>query len=158
MTSTNWWHRLTVSREPDFVVGDVKDPHLRRWWLIPRNNIANVYLHQFLQSDDDRALHDHMYVNVSYLLEGSYIEHTVLRGGVHQQRTYHAGDVRIRLPSTAHRIALIRATDGRLAPCWSLFLTGPRVRQWGFHCPQGWRHWKVFVDDRDSGKTGRGCE
>jgi len=46
-----------------------------------------------------------------------------------------------RRPETPHRVELI---DGR--PSVSLFITGPRVRQWGFHCPNGWVHWKKFVD------------
>ena len=24
--------------------------------------------------------------------------------------------------------------------------------------PQGWRHWKIFTSERDSGQIGRGCE
>ena len=26
-----------------------------------------------------------------------------------------------------------------------------------FHCPQGWRHWRDFVDEHDTGQVGRGC-
>ena len=40
----------------DLVVGGDADPYLRRWWLIPRNRIFNVYLHHFMRSDDDRVL------------------------------------------------------------------------------------------------------
>lgn len=146
----SWYHRIADSRPPDFVIGD---NYLRRWWLIPRNAFFNVYLHQFLHSDEDRALHDHMYVNLSILLEGTYWEHTIAAGGVHHRVRYSAGAVRFRLPSTAHRIEIAPGTQ-----TWSLFITGPRVREWGFHCPNGWRHWKQFVDDRDHGRIGRGCE
>jgi len=146
-----WWHRVADSRLPDFIIGGAEAPYLRRWWLVPRNALVNIYLHQFLRSDDDRALHDHMYVNLSVLLEGEYVEHTIAQGGVCRARRYAAGDWRIRLPTTAHRIEVD-------SPCWSLFITGPRVRQWGFHCPRGWRHWRDFVDDRDHGAAGRGCE
>ena len=31
-----------------------------------RNKIFNIYLHQIIRSDDDRALHDHPY-SVTYL-------------------------------------------------------------------------------------------
>jgi len=61
-------------RPPDFVIGPSEMPYLRRWWIIPRNRFFNIYLHQFLHSDDDRALHDHMYINLSILLRGRYIE------------------------------------------------------------------------------------
>ncbi len=39
----------------------------------------------------------------------------------------------------------------------SLFVTGPRVREWGFACPHGWVHWRDFTSPDDSSKTGRGC-
>lgn len=139
-------------RAPDFVVGGQADPYLLRWWVIPRNRFFNIYLHEFRRSDDDRALHDHMYVNLSILIEGEYREHTIRQGGVRHTEIFSAGDWRLRLPWTAHRIELLgkRTT--------TLFITGPRMRQWGFHCPNGWVHWKKFVDERDSGAIGRGCD
>jgi hypothetical protein len=151
MRDLDWWHKVSASRKPDLIIGDDSDPYLRRWWLIPRNRFFNLYLHQFLRSDYDEALHDHMYINVSYLLEGSYVEHTIAQGGVRYQRRFVAGDLRCRMPSTAHRIEID-------APCWSLFITGPRVREWGFHCPTGWRHWKELIDEKNYGKKVRGCE
>ena len=69
-------------RDPDFVIGPKDAPYLQRWWLIPRNRWFNVYLHHILHSDDDRALHDHMYFNVSVLLRGRYVEHMIRQGGV----------------------------------------------------------------------------
>ena len=55
--------------------------------------------------------------------------------------------------AAAHRLELI---DG---PCWTLFVTGPRYREWGFHCPQrGWVPWKEFTSADNSGEIGRGCE
>ena len=155
-----WWRRVAESRPPDFVIGTADKPYLRRWWMLPRNTVFNVYLHQFLSSDNDQALHDHMYINLSYLLEGKYIEHTIAQGGVHHKRLFRAGQWRLRLPTTAHRIELISALDDteRFVECWTLFVMGPRMREWGFHCPQGWRHWKDFVAAADIGKIGRGCE
>lgn len=43
-------------------------------------------------------------------------------------------------------------------PAWTLFITGPKIREWGFHCPNGWRHWREFVEETDHGNIGRGCE
>ncbi len=39
----------------------------------------------------------------------------------------------------------------------TLFMTGPRRREWGFLCPQGWRPWYEFVDPVDEGAIGPGC-
>ena len=135
-------------RPPDFVIGSDEDPYLLRWWVIPRNRVFNVYLHYFMRSDDDRALHDHPWANVSILLRGTYLEH--LKTDV--KRRY-AGDIVCR-PSgrIAHRIELTHGS------CWSLFLTGPRYRQWGFLCPKGWLHWKKFTAADNSGEIGKGCD
>ena len=139
-------------RPPDFVIGGAGDPYLRRWWMIPRNPLFNVYLHHFLRSDDDRALHDHPWINLSILLAGQYDEHTIAAGGLNVRSRRRAGAWQLRGAKAAHRIELV---DG---PCWTLFVTGPRIRQWGFHCPAGWRHWRDFTKPGASGEIGRGCE
>lgn len=138
------WARGKMQTTPDFVIGD---DYLRRWWVVPCNRLCNVYLHEILHSDDDRALHDHPWDNTSMLLEGSYVEHTP--GGSFLRE---AGSVVHRKATDAHRLEI---PEGRRAI--SLFFTGPMVREWGFHCPQGWRHWRDFVDARDEGQVGRGC-
>lgn len=144
--------RLSFARAPDFIIGKPDDNYLRRWYVIPRNKVFNVYLHRFLRSDDDRALHDHPWWNVSWLLGGTYVEHTIPQGGVHVRTQYRAGDLRFRSARSAHRVEL---TSG---PCWSLFMTGPRVRDWGFHCPHGWRRWQDFTNPQNSGEIGPGCD
>ncbi len=141
-------------RRPDFVVGTPEAPYLRRWWLVPRNPLCNVYLHQFLRSDDDRALHDHPWPWASLVLVGGYTEHTILAGGIHVRREYQPGALRVHGPRFAHRIELPAG-----GACWTLFITGPRVRGWGFHCPAGWRPWRIFTNPTTGGATvGRGCE
>ena len=77
----------------------------------------------------------------------SYIEHTP--EGVFERK---AGDVIARKASDAHRLEI--PEGGRAV---SIFMTGPVMREWGFHCPQGWRHWREFVDARDTGQIGKGC-
>ena len=150
---TDRFVQKVTSRPPDFIIGG-DDPYLLRWWVIPRNRLFNVYLHRFMRSDDDRALHDHPWSNLSVLLRGGYIEHTQVRG-VPRQRVLRAGSWRLRaLGSMSHRIDLI---DGE--PAWTLFVTGPRYREWGFLCPKGWVHWRRFTNDGDGGATvGRGCD
>lgn len=144
---------ISTTRPPDFVIGNPSQPYLKRWWLIPRNRYFNIYLHQFLRSDEDRALHDHPWANISILLRGSYIEHTIKDGGIKQAKKLRAGDIRIR-PSGrfAHRIEVDY-------PCWTLFITGMAYRQWGFHCPdKGWVPWEEFTSPGNKGLIGRGCD
>ena len=147
-------------RPPDFVIGGHERPYLRRWFVLPRNPVFNIYLHQFLRSDDDRALHDHPWLfNASWLLAGQYVEHTIEAGGISVRTYRQAGDAKFRWGKAPHRVELICNPFGELQPCWTLFITGPRVRQWGFHCPdRGWVHWKRFTAPNDKGATGAGCE
>lgn len=149
----SWWHRVALSRRPDFIIGGEEKPYLKRWFVIPRNPVAGAYLHQFLRDDDDRALHDHPYAfNCSVLLEGEYIEHTIERGGIHIRDHRKAGDWKFRLGPAPHRIELIGKS------CWTLFLTGPRIRNWGFHCPdKGFIPWQTFTKANSPGEIGIGC-
>ena len=143
-----------MRRPPDFVIGGSERPYMLRWFVLPRNPVFNIYLHQFRRSDDDRALHDHPWANCSILLRGTYTEHTIAAGGINRRQVLHAGSVRLRWTGRiAHRVDL---HDG---PCWSLFITGPRYRSWGFHCPeQGWIHWERFTAPDDKGAIGAGCD
>lgn len=144
-----WPRFLTVPRAPDFIIGPKDDPYLLRWHLLPRNRWFSIYLHRFLKSDDDRALHDHPYYNASILLRGRYLEH--LPAGTVKQRR--AGQIVVRSAVAAHRIELLPGSKA----VWTLFVTGPRIREWGFLCPRGWVHWKDFTDARDGGLVGKGC-
>lgn len=141
-----------MKRPADFIIGGAETPYLYRWWLIPRNPVFNIYLHRIVRSDEDRALHDHPWWNLSVILKGSYIEHTIAAGGINRRRLRSAGAVKFRLGKAAHRLELV-GTE-----CWTLFITGPRFRAWGFHCPDtGWVHWQKFTASDDNGAVGRGC-
>lgn len=142
------WADSAMMRDPDFTIGPPSDPYLRRWWVVPRNKLANVYLHEILRSDDDRALHDHPWANTSLVISGRYFEH--LADGSRHERT--AGWVGARQATDAHRLEVL---PGERAV--TLFMTGPIVREWGFLCPQGWRHWKEFTNAADKGLVGPGC-
>ena len=123
-------------------IGGNENPYLRRWFLIPWNRRFNVYLHKFLRSDDDRALHDHPFDNVSILLRGSYLEHT-------PEGTFRRSAPAFvrRTAEQSHRIELI---DGKHV--WTLFVTGRKVREWGFHCEKSWRHWREFMAKNGCGE------
>jgi hypothetical protein len=120
-----YWRR----REPDYtVVGKVDGRmYLRRWYLLPRNSIFNLYLHNITSSDDDRALHDHRGNNVSIILAGAYREH--FEDGSSKVRR--RGHMVYRRADMLHRLELITPT------VWSLFVVGPWWRNWTFACPEG---------------------
>ena len=143
-TLRRWADEVIGSRPPDRVIGE---NYLQRWYVIPRNDFSNVYLHRFTGSDDPRAFHDHPWSNTSVVLRGEMIEHTP--DGV---VTLEAGDVIVRDATTLHRFELVSEE------CITLFITGPTVRNWGFQCPQGWVPWQQFCDPDDSTQIGRGCD
>lgn len=148
------WARSIMKRDPDFVIGD---SYLRRWWVIPRNEYCNVYLHEINKSDDDRAGHDHPWMNTSYLIDGEYEEVVYYDNKPWMEMNRYrrkAGDVVSRQATDTHRLIV---PDG--AKAISLFITGPKVRDWGFWCANGPKFvpWQEFVDTCDKGQVGQGC-
>lgn len=171
-----WAFRVMASRPPDFVVGgDVpgEPPYLNRWYAVPRNCLFNVYVHEFLRSDDNRALHDHPWIwNLSVLVCGAYREHTIARGGINRWVLRRAGTLsglKFRLPWAPHRVELLRHPQtlkrnildlyrNPELPVYTIFLTGFKIRRWGFHCRLGWRDFELFVKKTPDGNgIGGGC-
>ncbi|MGE0845508.1 MAG: hypothetical protein AB7L41_04510, partial [Flavobacteriaceae bacterium] len=123
---------VMARRAPDFEIGPAGDPYMQRWWLLPRNRAFNVYLHRMLHDDDDRALHDHPWPSLSLMLDGRIIEHfstDPADGGWLECRWLLAGDVVWRPARFAHRLVIPSP------PAITVFITGPRLREWGFWCP-----------------------
>ena len=176
----DWLILRALKRQPDFIIGGRDNPYMLRWWITPWSGIARtipdesktwwqwlvsrmpgVYLHMIVRSDDDRALHDHPWCNLSILLRGAYIEHTIDAGGINRRCVREQGSVVFRMARKAHRLETTTRTVGKYVqetvPCWSLFMHGFRVRHWGFHCPRGWVHWRKFTASNDPGSIGKGC-
>lgn len=153
--------RLPPCRQPDFIVG-APEPYMLRWYLIPRNRWLNIYLHQIRRSDDDRACHDHPWISVSLMLAGPIGEWSKTDRG-QRYRQIEPGECVYRSARFAHRLEVLtrepRDVDGdiRVYPL-TFFITGPRIREWGFLCPSGWKHWRDFVTPGNSGSIGRGCD
>lgn len=162
------------------VIGGAERPYLLRWHLTPWSawfrtgvdvaalpwwqrvfrRLPNVYLHKIVRSDDDRALHCHPWANASLILWGGYVEVVPFSQGQAALDDHHGRIHRIRrrpgqfirrAAGDRHRLEVAR-------PCWSLFITGPKHREWGFYCKHGFVHWRVFCDPADPyGHGGRGC-
>jgi hypothetical protein len=145
-------------RKPDFYVGGRDNPYMLRWHIIPRNKWFNIYLHKFLQDDEDRACHNHPWKSLSIILKGKYIEH--LPNG--KIKIWKRGAFIYRHADYFHRIELFkdRSIACRKVPrsTWTLFVTGRKIQEWGFLCPQGFRHWRDFVNPDNHGETGAGCD
>lgn len=89
----------------------------------------NMYLHHFLRSDADDALHNHPWSGVSIILTGGYSEERLVGPAKEMQITrtkYGPGDVNVIGKDDYHRVDLLEAD------CWTLFVTGQKEQSWGF--------------------------
>lgn len=94
-------------------------PYVIRWRL--ETKWGSIRLHHWLSHDDDRAFHDHPWDFVTFVVKGGYTD-----SGPN-------GDEHLRAPAIQHRSATHQHTvfpdDGG---AWTIVVTGPRVRTWGF--------------------------
>lgn len=150
------WLKTFFTGRPHFYIGGRDNPYMLRWFIVPRNPWLNVYLHKFLRDDDDRAMHDHPWWFVSIMLRGEYREQRPECGG-ERLRWRRAPSIAFRRATDRHRVELAKDASGRPIPCWTLVITGRKVREWGFHCPKGFVVWHEFVEQSDHGNTGKGC-
>jgi hypothetical protein len=145
-------------RQPDTVIGT---NYLLRWYVIPRNPILNIYLHRFLGTDSGKDVHDHPWINVSWILKGiyheyvpvygrrdPYVRHTkFIMGPLLKYKQRMEGDIVFRWP---------RQTHIQVIPAWysgvtdTLFITGPKFRKWGFWTAEGWVHWVAYLKNKPS--------
>lgn len=157
-------------RQPDLIIGPRDNPQTLRWQLLKFRG-WQLCLHKWLRSDEDRALHDHSGDNISLLLNRGYWE--VVRrftwndSGVivsHQDRWTFRWPLipYFRRAETPHRIVMGEHRRG--LPVWSLWFRWPPRRDWGFHCPKGWKHWRDFLSSRNdyyadgTSEVGPGCD
>ena len=117
-----------MKRKPDFQIPG----YLNRWHLIPRNKWFNIYLHQIIGPDPAPDWHDHPWWSMAIKLRGNYYEIDQASLGQNLLCSWRKRIV-IRDPAALHRIY------GVLLPgCWTLFITGPVVRDWGFWVGGKW--------------------
>ena len=141
--------------------------YLRRWFIVKTDNF-NIYLHNFRSSDEDRALHDHPWWSIGMILWGRYKEHMPKNHKKWVEEGDREETIKLRWPfqpvfrrsNSIHRVELLEVPYERdfpstpvtkqEKPVWTLFITGPKSRPWGFWCPQG------FVKDKEFFK--KGCD
>ena len=136
------WKHLT---KPRIIYDGLGEPYLRRWHLLPKNKFFNVWLHQFLKDDDDRAMHDHPFASLSLCVSGSYDE--LCSDGV--IRTRKRGAIVYRSATYRHSIFISNRPH---KTAWTLFVTGRVVRKWGFWCDEN-----TFILSTDY-HSGDGCD
>lgn len=108
---------------------------LTRYYLLETRWFC-VYLHHLHASDEDRALHDHPWAFITFLVSSGYYEWVETTGGL--RRLWRRRFSLLRRPAKwRHRLELVR-------PTWTIVLRSRYLREWGFITSQGWMHWKAY--------------
>jgi hypothetical protein len=100
--------------------------YMRRWRLVTPWGCLRV--HHILRSDRDRHFHDHPMDFVSLILRGGYVEYQPNS----QARVCRPGDVVVHRAEDLHFLKL------RGNSAWTVLVTGPFRRTWGFATEDGW--------------------
>lgn len=156
------WLTATILPPPRVIYDRAgKSPYLSRWYLVggvdaltdkgnPTEKAVftggifgvHVYLHQFHRSDDDEAVHSHPWAwAVSLVLSGGYSEERRTKTDSIERRDVRPPAINVIRHSDFHRVDLYEKD------CWSIFVAGPRVSDWGFfdrHTKEYWP-WRDFI-------------
>lgn len=130
--------------------GDGQSPYLTRRTLLSLGPLGKVCLHTFHRSDAD-VFHDHPFAFATLVLRGGYFDITP---GTGESSEYsHAewlrpGAFRYRPAHHTHRVLLFQHAFGDI-PATTLVWLGPRVREWGFHLPDGWKPWRQYFAEQE---------
>lgn len=141
------------------------NPYLVRWTIFSCSWFG-IFIHKILRSDDDRDLHDHPWDFWSLILWGHYREYVpadwppafVKDEMIVKSKLCGPGSLVRHKARDAHRLELMPeltldlvgpayVRTGKFIPVWTLFIHGPRKREWGFYTPQGWIHWKLYTGE-----------
>lgn len=126
------------------------EPYLERYYVFLRDRERfpfNVFLHKFLKSDPD-DVHDHPWPYATLILKGGYWEWTPQFNSeglkIGEVACWcGAGSFRFRPATSYHRIELDPGVD-----CWTLFMPGPKQRDWGFLVKNAWVQWEQYLKQR----------
>jgi hypothetical protein len=110
-------------------------PLLVRYFLLHTKPIS-IFVHHLMQSDEERALHDHPWSFLTILLSGGYWEHTTTER-IWRRRF----SILWRPAEWQHRLELDR-------PVWTLVVKFRSRREWGFILPGvGWQRWSHYLTE-----------
>ena len=130
-----WYRHHTIPNEDG-------SPYLTRYILCRVPFGPRVFLHKIWTKDPGRDHHNHPWLWAkAYILRGGYTEVRTRMGWNRDlKKHYVAGDTNYIGPHVYHSIVSV------LPNTWTLFVAGPRKREWGFLVP-GPRHvdWRTYL-------------
>lgn len=116
---------------PDEIIGD---SYLRRWHRAKTRAFSH-YIHLYVGDDPAPWPHDHPWPSASLCLRGTLHEHARDRRGRARSAAIAPGTLSLRPACFAHRLELTSSL------AITLFVAGPRLREWGWLLPGGWTPW-----------------
>lgn len=151
-------------------LGDPECPYMQRWVINFR--LFSIRVHRWWRSDDKRAQHDHPWWFITWIIKGSYTDWGRWvcqhckgsgrypraskricsgcggRGGDQTLRKEFLKRWSIRYRPANH----IHTVDVTPGGCWTIMLTGPDKKDWGFYIPRGKtfkyrRRSKYFIEE-----------
>lgn len=116
------------------------EPYLERYYVFLKDRKwfpFNIFIHKFLKSDPD-DVHDHPWPYATLILRGGYWEWVPQfdSGGKkigELARWCGPGHFRVCSATSFHRIELDPEVE-----CWTMFMPGPKKRDWGFLVNNNW--------------------
>lgn len=125
-------------------------PYLERYYLFLKDRKRfpfNVFLHRFLKGDPD-DVHDHPWPYFTLILWGGYWEWTpifnTLGHKINEIRQWRGpGHWRLCPAQSYHRIELQPGVTA-----WTLFMPGPKTREWGFLVGDRWIAHDQYLAER----------
>jgi hypothetical protein len=115
-------------------------PYMNRWilWF----GLGTLRVHRFMRDDEDRDLHDHPWAFVTIPLQ-TYHEAVTVSGeasdSLRTLRTVRRFRPHFRRAKHRHSVKLITR------PTWTIVITGPKTRSWGFWRHGEFVHWRTWV-------------
>lgn len=162
MSMTSWFLNLLECNGRHRIIMDRSGtvPYMHRYYLIFKDKMTdsdpsrklpfNAFIHYIVKSDED-GLHDHPWWYFTLILKGGYWEETPTgtfwRG---------PGHFRISRPTSLHKLMLPNILHGDPADdgAWTLFIRGPKVRDWGFLDAAGkWVYWETYLKNQRVAKA-----
>lgn len=165
------WAIAYASLHPYFHLGDYQ----QRFWLLPfwclkpnpveggfvpkRWVLIRPRVHIYGRGDREKHLHDHPADNITWVLQGEFWEQVPFskepswdfknsdRPEATRERYRGKDDVVFRLAQWRHKIVISQYAKD---PLITLFIFGPKRREWGFTTPKGWVHWREYLNAREA--------
>ena len=135
--------RIVMDRQSD-------EPYLERYYLFLKDRDRfpfNVFLHKFLKGDPD-DVHDHPWPYATLILKGGYYEwlpqFDSTGNKIAEMCVWRGpGSFRVCRANSYHRIELDPSVTA-----WTLFMPGPKKRDWGFLVNNKWIQHEQYLKER----------